>query len=157
MEIHYLQKLKDNSTIFQSKMRGVSEKEIKEFEKQTKVKFPKSYKEYLYLAGDYDGDLMMLRGYSGMRDLERPKFRKFIESYKKKAGVNIKRPHWDFTGEEDGFYFFYLDENTEDPKIYSCEWAFGEVEIESYYDLTFSEFINSLIDNSKAHYKGLYR
>ncbi|MCX6318447.1 MAG: SMI1/KNR4 family protein [Bacteroidetes bacterium] len=155
MEITYLQKLKNNPTIFSESIRGVSETEIAAYEKKLKVKFPKSYKEYLFLAGDYDGDLLMLRGYSGIRELGNPAFQEHLEAVKKKAGVKIKRPYWVFTGEEDCFDFFYLDENTENPNVYTCEWAFGTAEVESL-NQTFSDYIDNVIDDSKAHYKGLY-
>jgi len=158
MDITYLQKLKDTPEINTSsfKIKGISEEEISKYEKQLKIKFPKAYKEFLYLAGGHHGYLMMLRGHSGIEELANPEVQKYLNNKKQRAGVNIKRPYWIFTEEDDVFYFFYLDENTDDPKVYVCDWGFREAEIEPYYKYTFSQYLYSLIKNSKDYYDKSY-
>ncbi|MGQ3677703.1 SMI1/KNR4 family protein [Tenacibaculum discolor] len=156
MELQYLQKLKDNPKIFEESIEGISEQEIKEYEEKLGITFPASYREFLYLAGDYPGDLTLLEGESGIRELTSPDFITFFEADKKLGGVSIERPYWAFSTGTDGFLYFYLDENSQDPKVWICQWGFGEVEIEQYDNFTFSEYINSVIDHSKKYYKGLY-
>ncbi len=158
MELQYLQKLKETPKVefFSQVIEGISEQEIADFEQQLGINFPTAYKEFLYLAGDYPGYLTLLEGESGIKELANPKFIEFFEYNKKLGGVSIQRPYWAFSTGSDGFLFFYLDEQTEDPKVWLCDWDFGDVEIIPYEDFTFSQYINSVIDHSKKYYKGLY-
>lgn len=158
MVLQYLQKLKDNPEIEYSsqKIRGFSEQKITEYEEKLHIQFPLAYREFLYLAGDYPGYLTLLEGHSGIEELADPDVQSYLDSKKKKFGINIKRPYWVFTEGADTFLYFYLDENTEDPKVWVCEWWTGEVEIGKYDNLTFSQYINSVIDYSKKYYRESY-
>lgn len=158
MKLQYLQKLKETPSVSYCsfEIRGISEQEITDYEKQLDIPFPTSYREFLYLAGDSPGYLTLLEGESGIKELTNPDFITFFEADKKLGGVSIERPYWVFSTGTDGFLYFYLDEKSEDPKVWICQWGFGEVEIEPYDDFTFSEYINSVIDHSKKYYKGLY-
>ncbi|MFD2917092.1 SMI1/KNR4 family protein [Psychroserpens luteus] len=60
MEIQYLQKLKENKKIGSEIIKGLSKEHILEAEEKLDVKFPLAYKEFLYLAGSYSGNLHML-------------------------------------------------------------------------------------------------
>jgi|GEM_PF-1961285 len=156
MVLQYLQKLKDNPIIYEESIKGISEEEITKYEQKLDIQFPLSYKEYLFLAGDYLGDLLLLEGHSGIEELADPDVQEYLNSIKQRAGVNIKRPYWFFSTGADAFLYFYLDENTEAPLVWVCGWSMGKAEIGKYDNLSFSQYINSVIDYSKKYYRESY-
>ncbi|WP_332453297.1 SMI1/KNR4 family protein [Chryseobacterium aquaticum] len=60
MEIIYLKKLKSSSSIGGRVIQGMQENEINTIEKKLKIKFPKAYKEFIFLAGKYSGGLPLM-------------------------------------------------------------------------------------------------
>ncbi|EDP94217.1 SMI1/KNR4 family protein [Kordia algicida OT-1] len=161
MEIQYLKNLENTSKVeYSSQMiEGISEEKIAEYETQLGIIFPLAYKEFLYLAGSYPGYLVLLDGLASIEDLADEEY----QAYRQKAYLepfNFKetRPYWTFATGSQAFWFFYLDEDTEDPIVWQAElYDVGS------YDLnhagkkqTFSEFINDIVDYSKEYYKEMY-
>jgi len=88
MEIQYLKKLEQNKTIRNSKIEGVSEVVIKQVENRLNIKFPEVYKEYLYLAGEYNGGLIMFPGHSDLTMLADEDVQKDLKQQVSKAYRN---------------------------------------------------------------------
>jgi hypothetical protein len=55
MTIEYLKRLEKTPKIGTDKIKGVSESEIEKVEKKFNIVFPKSYREFLILAGEKQG------------------------------------------------------------------------------------------------------
>ncbi len=126
MIIQYLKNLEQNLSIGGDKMRGVSELEIKKAEQKYNINFPKAYKEFLYLAGDYSGNLHLMDTNS-LEELISDWHQEIMKEEIQDTGLDkqLTRPFWLFA-ENNGcevFYFFYLDENTEDPKVYLVNYG----------------------------------
>jgi len=157
MEIQYLNNLKDNPVIYEDRIEGISEEQIITYEQNLRVTFPLAYREFLFLAGKYHGELTLLEGTSSIEKLVNSDFQKYFKKeYIDLFNVNIKRPHWIFSTGSQAFYFFYLDESIEDPKVYLVQLeGKGEHEIIPSVD-TFSEFINGVVDYSIQYYKESY-
>ena len=150
MTIQHLKKLEQNKIIRNSKLEGVSESAIKQVEIRLNIKFPETYKEYLYLAGEYNGGLIMFPGHNDLATLSSDLQQKYLKEQLSYANLKIDRPFWVFT-EADGFQqflFFYLDEDPIDPEVYGVTYR---KESEYYvYDLgkKFSEYEDAVIDRS---------
>lgn len=151
MNLKYLENLEKNQKIGHDKIRGVKEVEILETEKRLKIKFPLAYREFLSLAGKYAGNLQLADGATSLADLSDEKRIIYMHKCLEKANLKIERPFW-VISEQDGFqqfYFFYLDEKTENPIVYGV--TYGNTDDTSIiYSLnkTFSEFIDSVIEKS---------
>jgi len=146
----YMQKLENAPKIREQKRKGVSATEIQVVENRLNIKFPLAYKEFLLLAGEYTGGLQLGNGHSSLKMLSHPEILKDLKEALIEQGLQITRPFWVISeyNSFEQFYFFYLDENTEDPKVYGVTYGAGD---ESYiYPLNekFSEFIESVIDKS---------
>lgn len=151
MNLKYLENLDKNKKIGHDKIRGVKETEILETEKRLKIKFPLAYREFLYLAGKYAGNLQLADGATSLADLSDEKRIIYMHKSLEKANLKIERPFW-VISEQDGFqqfYFFYLDEETENPIVYGV--TYGNTDDTSIiYSLnkTFGEFIDTVIEKS---------
>ncbi len=154
MIIKYLTTLEKNTSIFKSKpMVGVSTKDIKEVEKQIGWEFPIAYKEFLHLAGESCYGLDLFPGRFSLFDLANPDSIDELNNKLKKYGVLQERPIWVFT-EMDGyeqFYFFYLDENVEDPRVWRAELT--DITEIGDGEKSLSAFYNELIDYSLDYRK----
>lgn len=149
MDIKYLKKLEQNISIGGDKMRGVSETEIKKAEQKYNIKFPKVYKEFLFLAGSYSGNLRLMDTNS-LEEISSDWHQEIMREEMEDTGLDkqLTRPFWLFA-ESNGcevFYFFYLDENSEDPNVYLVNYAHEDRKriIESLDD-PFSIFIEKKI------------
>lgn len=103
--------------------------------------FPKAFREYLYLAGDWGGTGVVNEDWDDLRtdcqeDLDR-------------FGYKIERPYFVFDNYDSQYSIFFLDEEAEDPKVYILD-PYGKKDGE--YDLvrpgfisTFSKLINEAI------------
>jgi len=144
MEIKYLKKLAKNNIAI-GKIRGVSQVDIQKIEKQLNVRFPASYIEFLYLAGEDSGNLKLFPGTSRIKDLANKDFRKFLNNLLQEHKPDLDRPFWAFTEYDDfqHFLYFYLDDASDDPVIYQVEMT-DVTEIKKR-NVTFSQYINNLI------------
>ena len=157
MKIRFLHSLKDNIQIGEREMRGITEEQITKYEEQLELRFPKAYKEFLFLAGEYPGSLKLLDGVSTIEDLVDKEFKEYFkEDFLDLFNFNEVRPYWVFTQGAQAFFFMYLDENDEDPMVHRVEFfKIGEYE-QTTTGSTFSEFINDLVDYSIESYKAFY-
>lgn len=109
-----------------------------------------AYKEFLLLAGEYTGGLQLGDGHSSLKMLSHPDILKDLKDALIEQNVQITRPFWVISeyNSFEQFYFFYLDENTENPKIFGVTYGAGDNSYIYPLNETFSEFINSIIDKS---------
>lgn len=126
MNIQYLQKLKETPKIGSDKIIGVSESEIEKAEQKCNVKFPKAYKEFLFLAGKDRGALPLMDT-ADLETISSDWHQEIMREEMEETGLGkqLTRPFWLFA-ESNGcevFYFFYLDENTEDPNVYLVNYG----------------------------------
>ena len=149
MDIQYLKKLKENSTIDGRPIIGVSETEIHNVENKFNIKFPKAYCEFLYLAGKSCGELPIMDT-ADLKTISSDWHQEIMREEMEDTGLDkqLTRPFWLFA-ESNGcevFYFFYLDENSEDPNVYLVNYAHEDRKriIESLDD-PFSIFIEKKI------------
>jgi hypothetical protein len=147
-----MSKLDKNKKIGHDTIKGVSESEIQAVENKLNIKFPLAYKEFLLLAGDYTGNLRIAEGHTSLDMLSKDTVLNNMRNQLNKYGPHITRPFW-VIGEKDNFdqfYFFYLDENTEDPIVWGVTHAsnYNDPNIIVPLNMTFSAFINEVIDKS---------
>lgn len=161
MEIQYLKKLEKYPPrdIEEPFYRGVSEEQIATYEEQLDINFPMAYKEFLFLAGGNSGRLTLLEGTSSIEDFSDKEFQEYFEKkYLDLFNFNETRPYWVFSQGSQAFFFFYLDEDTEDPKVWKVQfYEIGSYELSQIEDRSnFSEFINDVVDYSIEDYRQLY-
>lgn len=148
MDIQYLVKLKENIKIGLDKSRGVSEVEIQRVEAKFNINFPQAYKEFLYLAGEYPGALLILDT-CNLADISHDEHQKMMWEEIERSGIKFERPFWLFAQSEDceQFWFFYLDEQTDDPNVYAFVYGSkpGDRKVVSL-NKTFTEMIHRQID-----------
>ncbi len=96
MEIQFLKKLQQNQVIEGQKIKGCSVADINMTENKFKLQFPKAYKEFLLLAGEYSGALHM--DATSLDFLSKDSVRKMIEKELEISKIEIERPFWIFTG-----------------------------------------------------------
>ncbi|MGH1383554.1 SMI1/KNR4 family protein [Kordia sp.] len=161
MNIHYLKKLKETPKVkYSSKIiKGISEEQIIKYEEQLNIKFPIAYKEFLFLAGQYSGYLTLLEGTSSIEDFADKEFQSYFkEKYLDLFNFNETRPYWVFTQGSQAFFFFYLDENIEDPEVWKVEfYEIGKHELSKLEERSrFSEFINDVVEHSIEYYREMY-
>lgn len=120
----YMQKLADAPKIRDQKTRGVSAAEITKVENRLNIKFPLAYKEFLLLAGEYTGGLQLADGHTSLDMLADDEVLGYLKEALKGKKLDIARPFWVIAEKDsfDQFYFFYLDENTEDPKVWGVTY-----------------------------------
>jgi len=150
MIFKYLNKLEKNKKIGHDKIKGVKESEILKVEKRLKIKFPLAYREFLLLAGEYAGNLQLADGATSLKELANEEYMEHMNVQLAKDNVKINRPFW-VISEQDGFqqfYFFHLDEETENPMVYGVTYGSGDNNIIYPLNETFSEFISTVIDKS---------
>ncbi len=158
MTIEYLKKLKENLKIGSEKSRGVSINEIEKVEKKFGIIFPTAYKEFLYLAGEYSGNLMILDT-DDLETISSDWHQEIMWEELQDTGTKIDRPFWLFA-ESNGceiFYFFYLDEEKSDPVVHMVNYAQEDRKgnVRSL-EISFSEFISEMIDLAYRYEKNGY-
>jgi len=152
MNIQYLQKLKETPKIGSDKIIGVSESEIEKAEQKCNVKFPKAYKEFLFLAGKDRGALPIMDT-ADLETISSDWHQEIMQEEMEETGLNKKltRPFWLFA-ESNGceqFYFFYLDEG-DNPTVYLVDYALkddNKRDVKSV-KVNFSTFIEKKIDTA---------
>ncbi|WP_299332901.1 SMI1/KNR4 family protein [uncultured Psychroserpens sp.] len=149
MDLLYLQKLKDNKKIGSQAIEGVSEQKILETQQKLGIMFPTAYKEYLFLAGKNSGNLHMLET-DDLETLASDFYKELLDEDLKETKTSFDRPFWAFASSigDQGFWFFYLDENSENPEThyYSYEATEPYESIVGSHGLSFSELVDSRID-----------
>jgi hypothetical protein len=146
MKIKYLKRLRDTK-LKRTANRGMSLAEIEKLEQEYNQgrPFPKAYREFLYLAGEFCNLGTGISDYDRMQEMAREEVAA--------SGKTIGRPYWvtDQLDRCEQFGFIYLDEDTEDPVIYNC-YAEKSYHKESGFIAprpqgTFSKYIESHIDD----------
>jgi SMI1 / KNR4 family (SUKH-1) len=148
MEIIYLKKLEEtyqnNSKLSRI---GVAINEIEKLEKELNISLPKTYKEFLFLAGKRDNILGDWN--RGFDDLD------WIQDQAKESMENVNlslKPYFAFAEYgRDQFLFFFLNEG-DNPAVYQyAEDKFHKNEKDEYvyyskFRNSFSEYIEICID-----------
>jgi SMI1-KNR4 cell-wall len=158
MQIKYLKKLEKNKKIGGQTIRGVSEIAIQTVEKKFKIKFPRAYKEYLLLAGEYAGRLPIMDT-DDLETISSDWHQEIMREEMEDTGTKIEPPFWLFA-ESNGceiFLFFYLDENTDDPNVYLVNYALEDRKRDIVnLNKTFSKAISDAIDGAIRYEKEGY-
>lgn len=147
MNITYLKNLENNLTIDDSEALGMSLEDIDKAENTLNIKFPKAYKEFMYLAGEYTGGLRLF-GSSSFSWVARQESLDSLKSQLAAYSVLQDRPIWVFSEYDDfeQFLFFYLDDKKDDPIIWQA--ILTDVTEISGGDSTFSSFVNGSVERS---------
>ncbi|MFK7750488.1 MAG: SMI1/KNR4 family protein [Kordia sp.] len=150
MEIIYLRKLLENSTIGKSTIRGVSEEKIVSVEEKFDIRFPVVYREFLHLAGAYCGALP-LYDTASLEELSSDWHQEIMKETMTEYGTVLDRPFWLYA-ESNGceqFAFFYLDDG-DDPYIYRVDYDYqnDEKQTVTKSEFTFSQVIDKAIDRA---------
>jgi hypothetical protein len=148
MEITYLKNLEFNPELVKGHpMRGWDEDQILDLElKYNKGNsFPKAFREYLYLAGDYGGTGVINENWDQLREDCKEDMKDF--------GVELDREFFIIDELDSMYSIFFLDKNEEDPTIYIFNAAREENDIEPLLKAsligTFSQLINEAIRRRK--------
>ncbi|AIL47269.1 SMI1/KNR4 family protein [Elizabethkingia anophelis] len=151
MELEYLKRLEEyyKNTPKVSKI-GVSIENIENLEKELHLKFPKAYKEFLYLSGKRDNILGSFeRGFENLESIQ-----ELAKSRINLENLSLKQI-WCFAeyNDADSFMFFFLN-NEENPPVYSFIAEKGLTDNNdkpvSYLKFrdSFSEYIEGCIDEA---------
>lgn len=146
MQIEYLTKMKSTPIIKGHENRGNSEIEIEKLEEKLKIKFPKAYKEFLFLGGKYQNCIDDWNTDSQYLDWMQENIKESMDD------VNLDLKPFFVCAEygNDQCLFFFLDEG-ENPPIY----AYYEDKIEENgknvfyikFRNSFSEYIDRCIES----------
>lgn len=113
MTIEYLIKVQENPKVNNFTNRGFSEVKIQEIEsKYNKGKeFPKAFREFLYLAGDFNNfGFDDIDGIIDLQELAREEL--------EMVGQKVEKPFFAFDVHDSTYCVIFLDETKEDPKVY---------------------------------------
>ncbi len=141
-----MKSLQENKKIGYDEVEGVSEDQISKVEQSLKIKFPAAYKEFLFLAGEYHGNLILFPGHSDLEMLSKETVRKKLHEVITTNDVKITRPIWPITEMDnfEQFIFFYLDEDKEDPELWTAYYD-DETSKNVRMNRTFSEFMDGVV------------
>lgn len=158
MEILYLKSLQNYPIINGYKNEGVLLTEIEKVEHQLNIKFPKVYREFLFLAGKLNNGLFG-NAIEDNLDWAVEDFQQDAAEELSEANVDLGKPFWVFTSMNgtEVFDFFYLNES-ENPAVYS--WSrYDRKVLEQGLPIgtrklhnSFSEYVDAAIE---AHKKGI--
>jgi SMI1 / KNR4 family (SUKH-1) len=159
MEIKYLTLMSKTPQIADEENYGITEDEITMVESEAKKKFPKAYREFLFLGGKGANMIGDLNHWVSSYDGEEKYWLERQEIAKEQAeedGIKIDRDYWVFAdyGREQ-WHFFYLDEGDDPPVYFYCSY-FDDDDGNEYPGIerindSFSEYINEAIDDKKKH------
>ncbi|MDH6251797.1 hypothetical protein M2347_001524 [Chryseobacterium sp. H1D6B] len=147
MIIEFLTMVNENPKINNFVNKGFSEEKIQKIElKYNKGKnFPKAFKEFLYLAGDFNNfGFDDIDGILDLQDLAKEEL--------EMAGQKVERPFFSFHVYNSQYSVIFLDETTENPKVYliSPFLAKGGVcDLIQPNNLNFTDLINESIRRVK--------
>ncbi len=144
-----MKSLQENKKIGHDEVEGVSEDQIRKVEQSLKIKFPAVYKEFLFLAGEYHGNLKLFPGHNDLEMLSKETVRRKLHEMITTNDIKITRPIWPVT-EMDGFeyfLFFYLDENKENPELWIGAYNDEKSKVEKL-GKTLSKYIDDVVKDS---------
>lgn len=147
--MEYLQLLENNLTWGNKKCEGVSVSDIDALEVKVDKTFPKAYREFLELAGEYFPYLHA--GDASFSLLE--EIQEWLKEETLEYKQNLEKECWAFqVYDAEQFYLFYLDEGDNPAVYYYCPYLIdypGGVTIEKRYD-TFSDWVNKNIELTRG-------
>lgn len=154
MEIKYLHQVVENPTLEGFTNRKLSTEKIEELETKFNAgkEFPLAFREFLYLAGDFNN--------FGFDDLGKglDEFQNFALKEIKAAGQKVDRPFFAFDVYDSVYSVIFLDETEEDPKVYFISpflaaegfWPLIKVPEGGFKEnYTFTELVNESIRRCK--------
>jgi hypothetical protein len=113
MEIKYLKKLELNpnlSSIGPRKGWNITQIEALEAQYNEGKLFPRAFREYLFLAGDFGNTGVVNEDWDWVRGRSDGNLKYF--------GYKLDRPYFVFEDYDSQYFIFYLDETDEDPIVY---------------------------------------
>jgi hypothetical protein len=168
MENKYFKKLASLKKIGTRPIIGISKQEITNVENRLKIKLPKAYIEFLIIAGDDCSRIQLLEN-PHFSFVSAPETIQRIHDQMDRDNYVIERPFWAFTTADgvECFWFFYLDEDVDDPVVYRYEDPAGDGQIQCgpigdtpdinpIKTMTFSELINSQLEYALLEQKRGY-
>jgi hypothetical protein len=114
MKIEYLNEVVENPVLNNFKNRPLNEAQITSLEKAHNdgKAFPKAFREFLYLAGDFNNFAFDDLG-EGLEELQN-----IAKEEMTASGQEVKRPFFAFDVYDSQYSAIFLDENEPDPKVY---------------------------------------
>lgn len=114
MEIIYLKKIVENPILDGFRNRKLSNDEIQKLEQKYNDgnEFPKAFREFLFLAGDFNNFAFDDLG-EGLDELQ-----KLANEELEMTGQKVDRPFFAFDVLDSMYSVIFLDESEEDPKVY---------------------------------------
>lgn len=143
--MEYLPLLRNNLKWGNKECKGVPVADIEALEAEIGKTFPKAYREFLELAGEYFPYL-----YAGDSRFEiSGKIQDWLQQQLTKYKQSLEKEYWAIEA-YDGvqFYLFYWDEGEDPPVYYCCPYLIDYPEgvvIEKRYD-TFADWVNKNIE-----------
>ncbi|PVV54225.1 SMI1/KNR4 family protein [Chryseobacterium sp. HMWF035] len=113
MNIEYMTKVKENPKINNFVNRGFSEEKIQKIESKYNKgkKFPKAFREFLFLAGDFNN--FGFDDIDGIIELQ-----ELAKEELEMAGQKVEKPFFAFDVYNSQYSVIFLDETKDDPKVY---------------------------------------
>ncbi|WP_046744275.1 hypothetical protein [Kordia zhangzhouensis] len=147
MEIEYMQQMVKNPKLYGFVNEGMNLEEIKHLESvyNYENRFPKAFREYLYLGGNFSNIPFDDWG-KGFEAMQKRMLKDLADE-----NQSTERPFFAFDNTADCYLFIYLDEEVEDPNVYVFI-PFAEtfdMEFIKPNGYTFSEFVNETIHRIK--------
>lgn len=148
MNIQYLTKMKNTPVINGETNRGISEQKIEKLEQEFNIKFPKAYKEFLFLGGEYQNCIDDWNTDYQYLDWMQANLKESMDD----IDLHLK-PHFIFAEYNNNqCMFFFLDEG-ENPPVYAyyedkIEDEAGKEVFYIKFRNSFSEYIDRCIEAS---------
>ncbi|HFK5508305.1 hypothetical protein [Elizabethkingia anophelis] len=149
MDIKYMEQVKDNPALkgFRNEPMTITEISKLESKYNQGKEFPKAFREFLFLAGNFNCYHFDDLG-EGLDQLQQ-----YAKEELEATGTKIDRPFFVFTQLTgcEYFVFIYLDENEENPKTYVCSpyYKSSNEEFIKHNGYKFSELVNESIRRIK--------
>ena len=133
MNIEYLQLMKQTPRLKEWTNRGVKEEDIYAFEEKMDKKFPKAYREFLFLGGDGANMITADHGFYNPRDEDlfyMERIQLWVRNTLKEVNVNIEGGEFwaicHLDGGESFDFFYFNDTDAEDPENSPVYYFNGE-------------------------------
>lgn len=113
MNIEYMNHIQENPILEGFKNRGFSLDKIKQIEQKFNhgKKFPKAFREFLFLAGDFNN--IAFDDIDGILELQ-----EYAKEDMEMAGQILNKPFFAFDVLDSMYSVIFLDETDDDPKVY---------------------------------------
>lgn len=140
MEIKYLKFVEDFSDILGNHI-GLTEAEITNIEYDLSIKFPQSYKEFLFFFGKKSGNVLTSYyvTYPVMLEIKKDVIDLFADIEDSQAEIFLLSKDFFFFATWQGYIFYYFDcsKNEDDPAVFTLD---DSLEVDKYFD-SFSQFV----------------